>query len=192
MGNKKYILAMGIFAFSSGLIADNNDSATATVSGEVIKSLTVVLDGNGTLELPDVVLPDNGETTSVELTCPSNTVTYDSNGGNPFADGDSAITTVESGSANKGVGNFGGTCVDAVVFGQGGYYFTVNKTITSATSKTGVTLSAINCNSGNGSSMLGAVTGLKVISCGGKVIVDDSATTAGSYSGSFELAVVYD
>ena len=185
----KYILTIGLFVFSQGLMADNNAEATATVSGEVIKSLTVVLD-TSELVLPDVVLPDSNETTSVELTCPSKAVTYGNNGGNPFADGDMSNTSVETGSANKSVGNFGGTCVNIVVFGQAGYYFEVNKTITSATSKNGVTLTSINCSSGNGTSVIGA-SGLKTIDCGGKITIDDSAT-AGTYNGSFELAVVYD
>ena len=183
-----YILTIGLFVFSQGVMADNNAEATATVSGEVIKSLTI-LGVTQQMLLPNIVLPDSNESTSVELTCPS-TVTYGSNGGNPYAHGDINESSVHSSSENKNLGTgHEGKCAKLTVQGEGNYHYQVNTTIASNTLATGVTLSSFGCISDNNFTLRSF--GIDNVSCGGKITVDPTAS-AGSYSGSFDVQVVYD
>lgn len=185
----KPIFSVGILVLSQNVMADNNDTATATINGEVIASLEVGITNH--LTLPDLVFPDAGETTSVELTCPSNAVLYDSNGGNPFANGDLSETGVHTGSANKTPGNFAGVCANIAVSGEREYHYVVT-TSTLVLPNTGISLDSINCGSDSNFTIVPvAFFALGTFSCGGKIIVDDTAS-AGTYNGSFEVAVVYD
>ncbi|MCK4493594.1 MAG: DUF4402 domain-containing protein [Methylococcales bacterium] len=187
-----YILTIGLFVFSQGVMADNNAEATATVSGEVITSLSIGNINDAGLVMPTLVLPDSSEETSVELTCPSNAVTYDSNGGNPFAHGVKSSDKPSSNSENLSVGNAIGTCAELGVRGELGYHYSVSPLPTSITLADGVTLTSISCASQNNFTIVGNFFGNSdLISCGGKVTVDDTASAA-TYGGSFDVQVVYD
>ncbi|KOR29107.1 hypothetical protein TI03_03135 [Achromatium sp. WMS1] len=75
----RIILYLSIFIFPTVTWADNNASSTVGVTGNVIKALTV-LDATQGIEMPDLTLPDAGETTTVELLCVSSgasTVVFD-------------------------------------------------------------------------------------------------------------------
>jgi hypothetical protein len=195
MGNKKYILAIGMLACSSGLIADNNDSATATVSGEVIRSLQLIKQDD--LTLPDLVLPDSGETTSVNLACSgSPVVSYGSNGGNPFVNGDVDETAIDNHSKNKLVGEHEGTCAIIDVGGEPSYHYSVSP-ITTSQLATGITLTSINCHSTNSTPFVLAAgfggMGTDRIRCGGAIEITENASVS-SYSSTdaLSITVVYD
>jgi hypothetical protein len=175
-------------------IADNNDTSTVSVGGKVVASLQI-LGVTQNLKMPDVVLPDTGETTTVELTCPSsgaNTVIYDNRGGNPFADGTADATAVGNGtptnSLNTAVGDSAGACASLVVQGEPDFFYIVTSNISNPVMATGVTLNTITCDA----SSSGKLTfGFGTVTCGGKVTVDDSATAV-NYNGSADVIVTYD
>ena len=186
----KPIFLVGVLVLSQNIVADNNDTATATVNGEVIASLAVAVSNN--LILPDLVLPDAGEATTVELTCPS-TVVYDGNGGNPFAHGDSAETEVHSSSASKSAlasVKHTGTCAGIAVQGEQAYHYVITAS-TLLMPNAGITLNSINCSSANNFTLGAAFGGSDIVNCGGKITVNDTASV-GTYNGSFQVAVVYD
>lgn len=196
---KKNLIALAIASALATVpvLADNNDTKTVTVGGEVVASLTLGATTNVTM--PDVVQPDTGESTFVTLDCSNTavqTVTYDALGGNPFADGTAANTAVMAGSANKVPGNETGTCGNVAVAGKSGFYYTISTTVTTASGGTGITLSAPTCRSKNNDSLTqGLLTGgTDNVYCGATITVADTAAAA-SYTAAnagFRLDVVYD
>lgn len=175
-------------------VADNNDSQSVSVGGKVVASLQI-LGVTQDLTMPDVVLPDSGETTTVELICSSSgasTVVYDNRGGNPFADGTANATSVGNGtpanSANTAVGNAVGVCASLIVQGEPNFFYTVTSNIPTPVMATGVTLNSITCDASSSGKLTG---GLGTVTCGGKITVDDTAS-AGNYTGSADVIVVYD
>lgn len=193
-------LAVTTALWGSLAIADNNDTATATVTGEVIASLEIA--NTNDMIIPTVVRPDAGEDTTVGITCDNagvTTVLYDALGGNPYADGDLAATGVAVGSKNntESEGNHTGTCAKFAVTGQADYHYNLVGTtvITTAALGGGLTLSGLNCMALSGSATDGTLsgTGTSDVFCGATVTVDEAATT-GAYTnvGLITVGVVYD
>ncbi|MCK4494467.1 MAG: hypothetical protein KAU26_10445 [Methylococcales bacterium] len=190
---KKSAIALAVASafWGATAVADNNATATATVSGEVIASLTVT--NAADLVLPAVVLPDSGEATFVTLACADDgtkTIAYDALGGNPYAHGTASATASDIASVNA-LANLGvpaGACADFNVTGQDGYSFVATSSITTATAGTGVELTALVCNT---TGILASSAG-KVF-CGVTATVADGTTATGTFSdGVIEVVVVYD
>jgi hypothetical protein len=198
--NKILSLACATALFASPAFADNNDQATVNVSGKVVASLTL-----GTpvdVVMPDVVTPDTGEMTTVDLSCDNagaGTVTYDANGGNPFAHGTAAATAVDAASLNKTPGDETGTCGSVAVSGEPNFHYTLATTMTDTTSDvTDVTMTGASCRSasddatGTGTLSSG---GSDTVYCGAAVQLDGTTTPppAGAYASlAFTVDVVYD
>lgn len=187
----RIILYLSIFIFPTVTWADNNASSTVGVTGNVIKALTV-LDATQGIEMPDLTLPDAGETTTVELLCVSSgasTVVFDDRGGNPFADGNPAATAVAGGSTNAGVGDPDGKCASIIVQGQANFAFTATNEVSDVVLATGVTLNNLNCDITNSGTF--SAGGFATVSCGGFITVDESAS-AGAYTSTVNVVMVYD
>ena len=193
----KYILTIGLFVFSQGLMADNNTEATATVYGKVIRSLRLLKTRD--LTLPDLVLPDSGEKTSVTLAClsTSTVTTYGNNGGNPFTHGNAGQTSIHFSSKNKDVGSHTGSCAVIKVQGEPLYHYSVSPITASVELASGIILKSINCSSLN-TPQFTLVAGFgsageDTITCGGEVEIDENASV-GDYSkvDALSITVVYD
>ena len=196
-------LACATALFASPVFADNNDQKTVNVTGKVVASLT--LGTTVDVVMPDLVTPDTGETTSVNLACNNTgagTVTYDANGGNPFAHGTAAATAVDGASLNGatgGPGNATGTCGSVAVSGEANFHYTLVTTMTDTTSDvTDVTMTAASCRSASddatGTGTLSG-SGSDTIYCGATVQADGTTAppAAGNYSSlTFTVDVVYD
>ncbi len=168
--------------------ADTN-VATANVQGRVIADLTLTV--NNGVDVPDVVVPDSGNTSIVTLSCDASgipTITY-SSGANPFAHGSAEATTVSASSLNLGPGDATGTCGNITVTGEPNFvYLITNTNFTDTDSGSGVTLTGKYCNSDG--TLDGS--GLDTIYCGAQLTVSDSATPGAAGSMSYEVTVVYD
>jgi hypothetical protein len=146
-------VAGAVVLLTAPAFADNTDEATITVQGHVVAPLEIAVI-NGTVTMPDVVLPAAGEPISIVwVTCStsndaSNNVFY-SNNGNPFADGVASNFEPQTGSANAGIAGAAatGTCAEFVVTGESDYNFSID--IASLTSPTtpGVTITNARCTS---------------------------------------------
>ena len=197
---KKSAIALAVASafWGATAVADNNDDATAKVSGEVIASLAIAEGSN--LILPTVVLPDANEDTFVQINCANDgvtTVTYDALGGNPYAAGNAAKTDVTNGANQADKGDKTGTCATFAVTGQADYNYSISASGTSITDTavgTGLVLSDLNCIAEGGTSAGGALTsGAANVYCGGKLTVDELAS-AGTIAegGEITVVVVYD
>jgi hypothetical protein len=193
---KKSIMALAIATtlWGATATADNNDTATATVSGAVIASLSVDTTSTNGLIMPDLIIPDDSTSASVKLDCSTatsitgGTVTY-TGGGNPFVNGNAAETGIHDSSLNRAVSgaNFG-TCAEFIVRGETGYHFLTTVAFTGPTTAiTGIGFSGENCTSG--SSTIGATTN---IYCGGIITADNTAKADYADAGSITVTVVYD
>ena len=198
MPKSVYILGMTTALGMSPVLADNNDSKTVTVTGTVVANLVLTVNTN--ITMPDVVVPDSGETSTVDLTCDgtgAGTVTYDALGGNPFAHGTAAATAVDAISTNKFAGGGEtGVCGDVGVAGEPNFAYT----LTSATNDTsadvaGVTLTGANCVSASDNVATGGTItagGTDTIYCGAAVSVADTASAGAYTSLDLNVDVVYD
>ena len=184
-------------------LADNTDQVTVSVSGTSVATLAATLDNS--ITMPDVVIPDFGGATgntSVQMVCgggsnTTTTVTYDSNGGNPFANGTSAGTTVDAASDNITPGDSGGTCAQITLAGESGFFYNVATAITVAGAGTGVTLTDARCYTNGGVYITGATKdvltgGAAKLFCGGTVTLDNTATAQNYTLGAYTVDVTYD
>lgn len=147
---KKLLLisAIALAASSLNLQADNTDDATMTATGDIIAALAITQTTG--LTVPDLVL-DDAAATSVTVNCTNTSTTPSSieygGQGNPFAAGVKAATDASAGT-NKNVAAFEstGACAQLAVAGESAYAFAVATALPAAALATGVTVTAINCN----------------------------------------------
>ena len=200
---KKSAIALAVASafWGATAVADNNDTADATVSGEVIAALSVA-DGSA-MVLPTLVVPDTGEpNTSIALTCAqadgSPSVAY-SGEGNPFAgDGGKTETGLGTNSANVSA-TLGsqGVCADFAVTGQGVYHYTVVPSVKTNFADAKLTLSVDATTScitkSDGSSTKGTLAaGADNIYCGAIITAEIGAAVKDHTDGAITVAVVYD
>ena len=174
-------------------LADNTDTKSVTVSGNIIAPLTLALDVP-TLTMPTIVKPiSGGADNTLAFTCGdtgAKSYVY-SAGATPFAHGLGG-TGVHASSANIGVsGAQTGTCAELTASGQQNYFFLTTVSAPAATAQgAAVVVNSANCNTvTNGSTVIGA-TGTKIY-CGASVTVTGAAT-ATTYASSFDVTVTYD
>jgi hypothetical protein len=196
----KYLCQIAVLGLVSTIaFADNNDAKTLTVGGKIVRQLELGITSD--LGMPDLVKPDTGESTFVDLHCPNSggsTVTYDALGGNPFPDGTAAATAVAAGSANAAYRgttstNVVGTCGALTALGEPNFYYTVTTTIDPPNPSAGITVTSVTCAAVNGGKITLIIPGLGsgTIICGAKITADDTVSP-GAYSRSATVAVVYD
>lgn len=194
---KKLLITTAIsLAISGNAFADNTDTQTVTVSGNVIKELTVEAPD---IIMPDVVKPGAGEAvTTVDLDCTANSeegmvVSYTGKG-NPFAAGNAGGTAVSQSSKNLSAGDAGmgdetGDCGIANVSGQPFFAYKIDTTTLGTTpTNNGVTLKSVTCTSENNAL---DDTGSETLYCGAKVEVASSAGEDYEIA-SAQLTVTYD
>jgi hypothetical protein len=189
--NKILSLACATALFASPVFADNTDTATVTVNGEVIANLEIT-EATGTVTMPDITRGLTGETVpaTVSMVCSASgvitSVTY-STGASPFAHGDTSSTIIEAASVNKtgGAGQTG-ACALFNITGQSGYSYLVDDstTVTQPTD-TDITFTPACLPTG------GVIGTDDTIGCGADLSVAADATAA-TYTGTFDLVVTYD
>lgn len=181
-------------------LADNNDTATVNVTGNIVASLEIgtVVD----LTMPDVVAPHAEAVATVTLECDnagaSATRTYTGNS-NPFADGSAAAANPAAGSANAGVGDAVGVCGQVPISGEGSFNYQV--AFGGFTTVGNVSVTAANCTSANDGTSTVLSTGdtaildgggADTLYCGATVQVASAQTAAAAYSVAFDVTVTYD
>lgn len=200
---KKFALAFtGLALAGLPALADNTDTKTVTVSGQVVAALELAKVTD--MILPRLALPATGENpTTVNLVCggASNvdgSVSYTENG-NPFAHGLTSNTSPNASSQNATIGastGATGQCAELTVTGESGYYFAVSASATTATTTNNAVISGAACYSGSATPLaLGVqLSGTsKTIRCGAMLTATAGTTTAGSFSnGVVTVQVTYD
>lgn len=205
---KRLAVAFAALLAATPALADNTDTATVTVSGQIVANLEIT--STTALTMPHLVARGDGSTdTSVTVQCGANnagnTVSYSGNG-SPFAGGNTSATAgVDANSDNKSIvgANSTGTCAVVTVTGEANYNFNVTTgNVVSPNDLAGLTLSAPTCSTSAGALItqgagatatavnLGA--GTTTIRCGA-TITAGATSLAGNYTnGSFDVTVTYD
>lgn len=151
---KKILLISSIAALlaTSSTYADNTDNATMSATGKIVAALAIAEDATTKLIMPDLTVPTGAEpVTTVKVGCAADgtaTVAYGGNGGNPFANGvtgATAVDTTQSANVAGSVGTHAGTCGKFNVTGEGAYNFEISTAATTGATG-GVTVTNVNCN----------------------------------------------
>lgn len=174
-------------------LADNTDTQTVTVSGNIVAPLTLAVDNN--LTMATIVRPKTGGAdNTLAMTCASATPSYVySAGATPFAAGSTSETGIAVGSKNlvtPAPAATAGTCAKLTVSGQTGYFHQTSSTTPTLSTGSGVTFTASNCSRGATGVAITGVAASDAIYCGASISVTDLATA--TYTGSFSVTVTYD